>query len=539
MTSRKLRCYLLMLAVLMLVATTSMVQAQTYTDLFDFDGAAHGCCQTYPGVMAQGRDGNLYGTTNSGGSFGEGAVIKLAPGTGAVTLLHSFNFTDGLGPRGGLSLGLDGNFYGTTYQGGAHSAGEVFQITPSGTLTVIYSFANGTDSAYPYTPPVPAPDGNLYGTTANSAGRTVYKITTAGVLTTLASLPAESDGALTVGVDGKLYGTTLYGGTFNAGTAFQITTKGVLKTIYSFDNTHGGNPQTSLFQASDGNFYGTASTGGTLGGGVVFKLTPAGVLTVLHNFDGTVGSIDGKGPTCGVVLGSDGFLYGSTNTGGTLGDGTLYKVKTNGTNYAVIYDFDKTTGANPTTQPFLLTTGIIYGMTSTGGSKNEGVLYSLNASLKAFTAPVVLSSGKAGASVGLLGQGFNTATGVLFGTGAGTFTITSDNYITAKVATNDTTGLITVQEPGGNLLSPQKFKVVPGIKSFSPPSGPVGTSVVITGTSFLQATTVKFGGVAATVFTVNSDTQITATVPTGAVTGKISVTTPGGTANSATSFTVN
>ena len=505
-----------LLVVLTLLAASSLVQAQTYTDLFDFDGAAHGCCQTYPGVMAQGRDGNLYGATNSGGSFGEGAIFKLVPSTGTLTLLHSFNFTDGLGPRGGLSLGLDGNFYGTTYQGGAHSAGTVFQVTPSGTLTTIYSFANGTDSAYPFTPPVPAPDGNLYGTTANSAGRTVYKITTAGVLTTLATLPAESDGALTVGVDGKLYGTTLYGGAFNAGTAFQITTKGVLKTIFNFDNAHGGNPQTSLFQASDGNFYGTASTGGTLGGGVVFKLTPAGVLTVFHNFDGTVGATDGKGPTCGVVQGSDGFLYGATANGGTSGFGTLYKVKTNGTSYAVIYNFDKTNGANPNSQPFLLTTGVIYGLTSTGGSHSEGVLYSLDASLKAFTSPVVITSGKVGASVGLLGQGFNTATGVLFGLGAGTFTITNDTYLTGKVATNDTTGLITVQEPGGNLLSPQKFKVVPAIKTFSPPSGPVGTSVVITGTSFLQASAVKFGGVAATVFTVNSDSQVTATVPTGA-----------------------
>ena len=537
MTSHPLVRCLLMLTALTLALSSS--QAQTYTDLFDFDGAAHGCCQTYPGVLAQGRDGNLYGTTNTGGASGDGAVFKFSPGTGTMTLLHSFNFTDGYGPRGGLTLGLDGNFYGTTYQGGAHSAGEVFQISPSGTLAVIYSFANGTDSAYPFTPPVPASDGNLYGTTTSSAGRTVYKITTAGVLTTLASLPAESDGALTFGVDGKLYGTTLYGGTFNAGTAFQVTTKGVLKTIYNFDNTHGSNPQSSLFQASDGNFYGTGSTGGTLGGGVVFKLTPAGVLTVLHNFDGTVGATDGKLPTCGVVQGSDGFLYGATANGGTSGFGTLYKIKTNGTSYAVIYNFDKTNGANPNSQPFLLTTGKIYGLTSTGGAHSEGVLYSLDASLKAFTQPVVINSGKVGASVGLLGQGFNTATGVLFGTGAGTFTITNDTYLTAKVANNDTTGVITVQEPGGNLLSPQKFKVVPAIKSFSPPSGPVGTSVVITGTSFLQASVVKFGGVAATIFTVNSDTQVTATVPTGAITGKISITTPGGTTNSSTNFTVN
>jgi hypothetical protein len=107
----------------------------------------------------------------------------------------------------------------------------------------------------------------------------------------------------------------------------------------------------------------------------------------------------------------------------------------------------------------------------------------------------------------------------------------------AKPATGATTGVITVKEPSGNLVSPLTFKIVPALISFAPPSGSVSTQVILTGTSFTQATAVKFGTKAAT-FTVNSDTQITTTVPTGAVTGKISVTTPGGTANSTTNFTV-
>jgi hypothetical protein len=144
-----------------------------------------------------------------------------------------------------------------------------------------------------------------------------------------------------------------------------------------------------------------------------------------------------------------------------------------------------------------------------------------------------------GKSVGILGQGFSTATGVKFGTGPARFTIVSDTYMTATVAAGATTGNVTVLEPGGNLVTPQVFKVTPQASSFSPTSGPVGTQVVITGMSLTQATSVSFGGVKATSFTVNSDTQVTATVPTGAKTGKISIVTKGGSAAVPGTFTVN
>ena len=162
----------------------------------------------------------------------------------------------------------------------------------------------------------------------------------------------------------------------------------------------------------------------------------------------------------------------------------------------------------------------------------------MNVGLKEFVAPVVLHAGKVNSSVELLGQGFNTATGVLFGTGSGALTIVNDTYATAKIASGASTGLITVKEPGGSLTTLQNFKITPAIKNFTPTSGAVGTSVIVTGTSLLNTSVVKFGGVAAT-FTANSDTQVTATVPSGAVTGKISITTPGGTATSSAVFTVN
>jgi uncharacterized repeat protein (TIGR03803 family) len=292
-------------------------------------------------------------------------------------------------------------------------------------------------------------------------------------------------------------------------------------------------------QAIDGNLYGTTTAGGTGSGGVVYKITTSGKYTVLTNF--TTGSTTtGATPYSGVVQGSDKYLYGVTSSGGANKLGALFKIKTSGSGFTILHSFDTTTGDTPLSTPLLHTNGTIYGMTSHGGTHvSDGVAYSMNVGLTPFVAPVALHSAKSGATVELLGQGFNTATGVLFGTGSGTLTIVSDTYATAKIKTGDTTGVITVDEPGGNLATLLTFKVKPTIKSFSPTSGAVGTSVVITGTSLQEASAVKFGGKAATVFTVNSDTQVTATVPTGAVTGKITITTPGGTATSSSNFTVN
>jgi hypothetical protein len=186
------------------------------------------------------------------------------------------------------------------------------------------------------------------------------------------------------------------------------------------------------------------------------------------------------------------------------------------------------------------TNGKFYGVTESGGANglNGGVFYSLDLGLKPFV-NLFTWMGKVGKTVEILGQGFTGTTSVSFnGTKATTFTVSSDTYLTALVPSGATTGFVTVTTPGGALKSNRKFLVTPSILSFSPTSGAVGTSVVITGTSFTGATRVNFGGVKATTFSVDSDGQITATVPTGAKTGKIQVTTPGGTASSSGTFTV-
>jgi uncharacterized repeat protein (TIGR03803 family) len=258
-------------------------------------------------------------------------------------------------------------------------------------------------------------------------------------------------------------------------------------------------PEAGLVLASDGNFYGTTLEAGKVstkcptGCGTIFRITPAGVFHVVHNFDFTDGSV----PSNTLFQHTDGLLYGMTNTGGT-------------------------------------------GSVSPCTAGNFcGTVFSINSNpaLPAFVA-LLPYSGKVGNTVEILGQGFTGTTAVSFGGASASFTVSSDTYLTAVVPSGATTAAVNVTTPGGTLTSNKTFRVTPQLKSFAPPSGPVGTSVTITGVSLTEASRVTFGGVAAASFTVNSDTTVTAVVPTGAKTGKIAITTSGGTATSTSIFTV-
>ena len=536
MTTLSSRHCSFMLVTLGLLLAAIASHAQTYTVLHNFVGGTDGCCANYPSQMAQGEDGNIYGATTSDGSGGYGTIFKITP-AGSFNVLHSFSFTDGAGPQGGISLALDGNFYGTTYQGGTTSHGTIFKITPAGAFTSLYSFANTTDGGFPRTPPVMAQDGNLYGVTGNDTSAVLYKLSSTGAFTVMGTLATMSYSPLLLGIDGNLYGTTLGGGTYNGGTVFQFSPSAkTIKTLFSFHTEW--SPSGPLVQGVDGALYGTTGSGGTGDGGCVFRVTTAGAYKLLYNFT-VSGTSDGRYPLTGVVQGTDGFLYGVASDGGSAGYGTLFKVSTSGTGFQTLYNFQTATGDTPESALLLHTNGTLYGQTQHGGTDIPyGTIFSFTNKLKPFTEPLVLHSAKVGASVSLLGQGFTTATAVNFGATAATFSVKSDTFLVAKPAAGSTTAQITVKEPSGNLLTFQKFKIVPSITSFTPTSGPVGTEVTITGMSLSQATGVKFGGVKATAFTVNSNTQVTATVPTGAVTGKISVVTPGGTGSSSGVFTV-
>jgi uncharacterized repeat protein (TIGR03803 family) len=531
--------------VFLLWATTAItLPAQTFTTLDSFN-CADGYSYSYAGLV-QATDGNLYGTTPYCGASSPsyGMVFKITT-SGKLTTLYSFDGTDGYRPQAGLVQATDGNLYGTTAYGGANQFGTVFKITTGGTLTTLHSFdsPNGTDGAYPFAGLVQATDGNLYGTTyeggANGFG-TVFKITRSGTLTTLHSFCPPNgctDGSflqagLVQATNGNLYGTTSDNGFANngLGTVFKITTSGTLTTLHTFDVTDGQDPTAGLVQATDGNLYGTTFEGGANLYGTVFKITPGGTLTTLHSFDIT----DGAYPQAGLVQATDGDLYGTTLEGGANGLGTVFKITPSGT-LTTLHSFVSPDG-DPYAGLIQATDGNFYGTTL--GDNGDGTIFSLSMGLKAFL-EIQSTSGKEGAKVGMLGQGFSSSSVVKFGgTKATTIVLSGTTYITATVPPGALTGSVTVATGSTTLTSTKNFNVTPTMTSFSPSSGAVGTLVTITGTGLKQTIKVTFSGKSAS-FTVVSDTEVTATVPTGATTGKIIVTTKGGSVTSATSFTVN
>jgi uncharacterized repeat protein (TIGR03803 family) len=530
------------LVLLMLAATTAAAQ---FSELYNFgNGQGDPLNPTYEGMIAQGRDGNLYSTSpNVAASNATGTAFLFTP---AGTLSVAYDFINGQVPESGLTLGTDGNFYGTTEQSNT-DYGEVFKLTPNGP-TVLHSFTNGDDGGGPKAPPIEGTDGNFYGTTttggANGRG-TIYKITPSGTLTTLYAFDythgADAFAPLMQATDGNLYGNTFEGGSSGAGVVFKITASGKLTVLTNFSGI--GGPAGPLVQASDGNFYGTTSQGGDNSAGVVFKITPSGKLTVLHSLNG---STDGTSPFAGLVLANDGNLYGVASQGGNSancqgGCGTIFQISLKG-KFSVLYNFDDTTGSYPKVTLTQHTNGTLYGDTSLGGTSKYcttgcGTFFSLKMGLKPF-AGLVFASGKVGKSVEILGQGFTGTKSVSFSGTAAKFTVVSDTYLTATVPSGATTGSVQVTTPKGTLTSNKTFRVTPQIKSFTPPSGKVGTAVTITGVSLTQTNKVTFGGVKATTFKAKSDTQVTATVPTGAKTGHIAITTLGGTAASSGIFTV-
>ena len=228
------RHFALLLGLFVLCAVTA--SAQTYQELVDFIDT-NGCCPKYPAIMAQGRDGNRYGTAPTGGVNNVGLIFKITP-PGSQTILHQFDTAHGSTPNGGLVLGNDGNFYGTTQLGGAHSYGNIFKITPSGVLTVLYDFTGNADGGYPVAPLVLATDGNFYGT---SYPGVAFKFSPQGVFTIINKIPTVSYGPLLQASDGNFYGVTEFGGTFSAGTVYKIVGSTVT-TLYNFDGPHGSFP---------------------------------------------------------------------------------------------------------------------------------------------------------------------------------------------------------------------------------------------------------------------------------------------------------
>jgi uncharacterized repeat protein (TIGR03803 family) len=324
--------------------TTNGFQSTLYTFKTNFNNLG-GASPFAP--LVSGQDGNLYGVASGGGSNSLGTIFEITT-NGAFTLLYSFGMVtndlgyalDGSTPYTGLIQGRDGFFYGMTYSGGVSNLGTIFQFSTNGTLTPLYSFTgNGAndDGASPVSQPlVEGADGVFYGTTSaggtNNDG-TVFQVTSAGALTILFEFNS-TDGknpyaGLSFGSDGDLYGTTVYGGTNTTidpngvGTAFQITTNGVLTTLFEFGGPEAlYYPEGGVVPGNDNTLFGTTYYDNAYGS--VFQLTTNGLLTKLHSF---TNGIDGANPYAGVIRDADGSLFGAALYGGTNGGfGTVFRL---------------------------------------------------------------------------------------------------------------------------------------------------------------------------------------------------------------------
>ena len=475
-------------------ATAITLPAQTFTTLHSFDGTDGA---TPLAGLVQATNGDGYGTTSQGGAnvcadFSNcGTVFRITP-SGTLTTLYSFcaqsGCADGYYPYDTPVQASNGDFYGTTSGGGANSyGGTVFKITPSGTLTTLYSFCSKslcTDGGGPYAGLVQATNGDFYGTTVEGGTHgdgTVFKITPSGTLTTLHSFCAQvvgkictdgySPSGLVEATNGDFYGTTAGGGVKgNYGTVFRITPTGTLTTLHRFSfSIDGYSPNGGLVQAPNGDFYGTTTGGGANAEGTVFRITPSGRLTTLYSFCAQSGCADGNVPNTGLVLATDGNFYGTTYLGGASpfgGAGTVFKITPGGT-LATLYSFCAQSGCTDGNAPSpglaQATNGDFYGTTINGGANGiygYGTVFSLSAGLGPFV-KTQTTSGKVGAVVKILGSDLTGATSVSFNGTAATFTVVSRFLITTTVPAGASSGEVQVVTPSGTLSSNVPFRVLP------------------------------------------------------------------------------
>jgi uncharacterized repeat protein (TIGR03803 family) len=454
--------------------------------------------------------------------------------TTAVTLpaqtfksLHSFVNTDGAFPWATLVQASDGNFYGTTQNGGntacALGCGTIFRITPNGKLTT-FSF-DGTNGSQPFAGLVQVANGDFYGVTttggADNLG-TVFKFTPNGGLTTLYSFAADTGysplGGLVLASDGNLYGTASSGGPATGqcnpgcGTIFKITPKGKYTTLHNFNGLpDGGLPLATMTQAPDGKLYGTAATLGNAGSyGTVFTITTKGKFAVVHQFDNT----DGAYPFGGLILGTDGNFYGQTDLGGASqygAYGTVYKMTPSG-KVTTLHSFEQTDGDNPISNLVQGTDGNFYGTAAYGGP-NFGTIFKITSS-GTFTT-LHNFDGKDGA--------------YLY---AGLIQATNGKFYGATFAGGSSSAC----SFGCGTVFSLSVGLGPFVETL-PNSGKVGAAVRILGNNLTGTTSVTFNGTAAK-FTITSKSEIKTNVPSGATTGTVEVKTTNNTLKSNVAFRV-
>ncbi len=390
-------------ALFLLGAGPTRAQAQAYSVVHSFSGSDG---KFITGGIVADSAGNLYGTTNAGGSSSLGVVFELNASNGyAETILHTFAAypSDGSNPYAGLLIDSSGNLYGTTVSGGACGQGTVFELTASNNYaeTLLYSFGgslcSSSDAAYPYAGLVRDSSGDLFGTTTyggSSNNGAVFELTPSGggynesVLHSFQGPPSDGQypqAGLAFDSSGNLYGTTVYGGSSlsSYGVVFELTASSGYTSesvLHNFSGLDGVNPYGSLVVDSSGKVYGTTLDGGPSGLGEVFELDASNsyALTVLDSF--AAPTSDGSFPYDGLFADSSGNLYGTTSLGGSSDYGVVFELnKSNGYAETALHSFagPPGDGAGPVAGITQDTLGNLYGTTKSGGSSNLGTAFKI------------------------------------------------------------------------------------------------------------------------------------------------------------------
>ena len=388
-------------AVVLALALTSW--ASTEKVLWNFAGGSDGS-QPWSNYFISDAKGNLYAATAGGGTYSAGTVFMLSP-AGKETVLYEFTGANGDGnaPHGRLAFDAKGNIYGTTQSGGTNGTGTVYELSKrSGVWTekVIYNFsATGADGISPSAGMTIAPDGTMYSTTPDGgaySGGVIFSLkkTVKGWKQTVIhniNFPSEGgfpyEGVMRDAA-GNLYGVAPAGGASQQGVVYRLSPSknGWVDTVlYSFTGQNGdgsGLYWIDLISDATGNIYGATSFGGTNGTGTVWELVYSKTKksyseSILYEF-GSSGSGDGNNPYGGLAMDSKGNLYGTALNGGSSNLGAFYRLTKQGKTWkeTILHSFvGANDGAQPTGNPYIDAQGRLYGMAETGGTANLGIVY--------------------------------------------------------------------------------------------------------------------------------------------------------------------
>jgi uncharacterized repeat protein (TIGR03803 family) len=497
--------------------------------------------------LVEDSSGNLFGTTLQGGTNLYGTVFEVANGSSSITTLASFNYSNGASPESSLVKDSSGNLFGTTQYGGTHGAGTVFEVANGGnTVTTLASFDAYPNGASPFAALVKDGNGNLFGTTTGggtSSDGTVFEVAHgSNTITTLASFNysngADPIGGLVEDSSGNLFGTTILGGTYGAGTVFEVANgSNSITTLASFNYSNGYSALGTLVEDSSGNLFGTTSLGGTSGYGTVFEVAHgSNTITTLASFNNGNGAF----PYGGLVEDSSGNLFGSTTGGGTTGYGTVFEVANSSNSITTLASFNSTTGFVPYGTLVDDSGGNLFGSTYVGGTSGAGTVFEVASGSNSITTLASFSfSNGANPEAGLV----EDRSGNLFGTtiAGGTYfdgtvfeVANGSNSITTLASFNRSNGAVPigglVEDNSGNLFGTTVSGGASGVgvvfEVVSSDTTPPTTTAVSSGQAYANAhagwnntavtitlsATDPDSGVAATYYTIDG-TQYTYTAP--------------------------